>query len=33
MAGIHQTIEQTVPFFTLAWLQEQVLGMKSGYNV
>jgi hypothetical protein len=32
MAGIHQTIEQTVPF-TLAWLQEQVPGTKSGHNV
>jgi hypothetical protein len=32
MTGIHQTVEQTVPF-TLAWLQEQVLGTKSGHNV
>jgi hypothetical protein len=32
MAGIHQTVEQTVPF-TLAWLQEQVLGTKSDHNV
>jgi hypothetical protein len=32
MAGIHQTVEQTVPF-TFAWLQEQVLGTKSDHNV
>jgi hypothetical protein len=32
MAGIHQAIEQMVPF-TIARLQEQVLGTKSGHNV
>jgi hypothetical protein len=32
MAGIHQTIKQTFPF-TIAWLQEQVLGTMAGQNV